>query len=141
MHFLIFFVQKSFSTKNYLLFAKINLTTWGPLYTCLVLFFIYIQRRGRRVFIFVAYFREKGTQLMISIMRFCPEFKISTLCADPSPPFKALICETGQKFHYDGPLHEMNFMTYHTLKPLKTDTSLRRTLSHVPVERRSVFHR
>ena len=32
----IFFVEKSFLTQNFLLFAEINLTTWGPLYTCLV---------------------------------------------------------------------------------------------------------
>ena len=32
-----FFVQKSFLTKNYFLTAEINLTTRGPLYTCLVL--------------------------------------------------------------------------------------------------------
>ena len=31
-----FFVQKSFLTKTFLLFAEINLTTRGPLYTCLV---------------------------------------------------------------------------------------------------------
>ena len=31
-----FFVQRSFLTKNYFLIAEINLTTWGPLYTCLV---------------------------------------------------------------------------------------------------------
>ena len=31
-----FFVQKSFSTKCYFLIAEINLTTWGPLHTCLV---------------------------------------------------------------------------------------------------------
>ena len=36
--FLFFFVQKSFLTKNYFLTAEINLTTRGPLYTCLVLF-------------------------------------------------------------------------------------------------------
>ena len=30
------FVQKSFLTKNYFLTAEINLTTWGPFYTCLV---------------------------------------------------------------------------------------------------------
>ena len=36
MHFLIFFVQKSFLTKNYFLTAEIKLTTRGPLYTCLV---------------------------------------------------------------------------------------------------------
>ena len=33
-----FFVNKSFLTKNYFLTAELNLTTWGPLYTCLVLF-------------------------------------------------------------------------------------------------------
>ena len=32
----IFFVQKSFLTQNILLFDEINLTTRGPLYTCLV---------------------------------------------------------------------------------------------------------
>ena len=32
----IFFVQKSFLTKNYFPTAEINLTTRGPLYTCLV---------------------------------------------------------------------------------------------------------
>ena len=31
-----FFVQKLFLTKNYFLIAAINLTTRGPLYTCLV---------------------------------------------------------------------------------------------------------
>ena len=31
-----FFYQKSFSTPIFLLFAEINLTTRGPLYTCLV---------------------------------------------------------------------------------------------------------
>ena len=35
--FLDFFVQKSFLTKNFLT-ADINLTTRGPLYTCLVVF-------------------------------------------------------------------------------------------------------
>ena len=35
--FLFVFVQKSFFTKNLFLFAEINLTTRGPLYTCLVL--------------------------------------------------------------------------------------------------------
>ena len=35
--FLIFFVQKLFLTKNYFLTAEITLTTWGQLYTCLVL--------------------------------------------------------------------------------------------------------
>ena len=35
MHF--FYVQKLFLTQNFLLFAEINLTTWGPLYTCLVI--------------------------------------------------------------------------------------------------------
>ena len=38
MHFFNFFVQKSFLTKNYFLTAERNLTTWGPLYTCLVTF-------------------------------------------------------------------------------------------------------
>ena len=33
---MIFFVQKSFLTKNYFLIVEINLTTRGPLYTCLV---------------------------------------------------------------------------------------------------------
>ena len=32
-----FFVQKSFLTEIYFLTAEINLTTRGPLYTCLVL--------------------------------------------------------------------------------------------------------
>ena len=32
-----FFGQKSFLTKNYFLTAEVNLTTRGPLYTCLVL--------------------------------------------------------------------------------------------------------
>ena len=36
--FLFVFVQKSFLTKNYFLTAEINLTTLGPLYTCLVAF-------------------------------------------------------------------------------------------------------
>ena len=36
-----FFVQKSFLTKNYFLTAEINLTTRGPLYTCLVCFYIW----------------------------------------------------------------------------------------------------
>ena len=37
MHFLIFFLFKnSFLTKNYFHTAEINLTTRGPLYTCLV---------------------------------------------------------------------------------------------------------
>ena len=31
-----FFVEKSFLTKSYFLIAEINLTTRGPLYTCLV---------------------------------------------------------------------------------------------------------
>ena len=35
------FVQKSFLTKNYFLTAKIILTTRGPLYTCLVLIFLF----------------------------------------------------------------------------------------------------
>ena len=35
--FLFVFVQKSFLTKKLFLFAEINLTTQGPLYTCLVL--------------------------------------------------------------------------------------------------------
>ena len=39
MHFFIFLVQKSFLTKNYFLFTMINLTTRGPLYTCLVFIF------------------------------------------------------------------------------------------------------
>ena len=34
--FLFVFVQKSFLTKKFFLFAEINLTTRGPLYTCLV---------------------------------------------------------------------------------------------------------
>ena len=37
MHFLIFLVQKSFLTKNYFLTADRNLTTRGPLYTCLAM--------------------------------------------------------------------------------------------------------
>ena len=36
MHFLIFFVQKSFLTKKYFHTAEINFTSQGPLYTCLV---------------------------------------------------------------------------------------------------------
>ena len=36
-----FFVQKSFLTKNYFLTAEINLTTWGPLYTCLVVLHVF----------------------------------------------------------------------------------------------------
>ena len=32
-----YFFQKSFFTENYFLIAAINLTYWGPLYTCLVL--------------------------------------------------------------------------------------------------------
>ena len=36
MHFFIFFVQKSFLTKNYFLTAEIDLTIGGPLYTRLV---------------------------------------------------------------------------------------------------------
>ena len=36
--FLIFFVKKSFLTKNYIVIAVINLTTRGPSYTCLVLY-------------------------------------------------------------------------------------------------------
>ena len=36
----LFFVQKSFLTKSCLLIAVINLTTWGPLYTCPVYFFL-----------------------------------------------------------------------------------------------------
>ena len=35
MHF--FFIQKSFWTKNYFHTAEMNLTTRGPLYTCLVM--------------------------------------------------------------------------------------------------------
>ena len=35
-----FFVPKSFLTKNYFLTAEINLTTLGPLYTCLVVIWI-----------------------------------------------------------------------------------------------------
>ena len=35
--FYFFFVQKTFLTKNYFLTAEINLTTQGPLYTCLVI--------------------------------------------------------------------------------------------------------
>ena len=35
MHNLWFF-QKSLFPENYILIAAINLTTWGPLYTCLV---------------------------------------------------------------------------------------------------------
>ena len=38
-----FFVQKSFLTKKFLLFAEINLTTQGPLYTCLVSLLITFQ--------------------------------------------------------------------------------------------------
>ena len=34
--FFCFYVQKSFLTKNCFLTAEINLTTRGPLYTCLV---------------------------------------------------------------------------------------------------------
>ena len=37
--FLFVFVQKSFLTKIFFIFAEINLTTRGPLYTCLVLIF------------------------------------------------------------------------------------------------------
>ena len=37
MYFFIFFVQKSFLTTIFFLFAEINLITRGPLYTCLVL--------------------------------------------------------------------------------------------------------
>ena len=36
--FLFVFVQKSFLTKKLSRFAEINLTTRGPLYTCLVFF-------------------------------------------------------------------------------------------------------
>ena len=36
--FLFVFVQKSFLTKNFLLYVEINLTTRGPLYPCLVMF-------------------------------------------------------------------------------------------------------
>ena len=58
--------------------------------SCFVLH-LYTKKRKKSIY-FRRLFSWKGTQLMISIMRFCPEFKISTLCADPSPPFKALIC-------------------------------------------------
>ena len=40
--FFIFFAQKSFLTTIFKLFAEINLTTRGPLYTCLVYISIYI---------------------------------------------------------------------------------------------------
>ena len=33
----VFFVQKSFLTKNYFHTAGINWTIWGPLYTCLII--------------------------------------------------------------------------------------------------------
>ena len=36
VYFVLFFVQKSFLTKNHFHTAEINLTTEGPLYTCLV---------------------------------------------------------------------------------------------------------
>ena len=48
--FLFVFVQKSFLTKNYFLTAEINLTTRGPLYTCLIesqFDFFQIQNIGR----------------------------------------------------------------------------------------------
>ena len=55
MQFLIFYVQKSFLTKNYFLTAAINLTTRGPLYTCLdssleYLFFLYLAVSVERLF-------------------------------------------------------------------------------------------
>ena len=46
--FLFVFVQKSFLTKKYFLYVEINLTTRGPLYTCLVLLYILHQERAVR---------------------------------------------------------------------------------------------
>ena len=42
--FLIVYDQKSYLAKKKIIFAEINLTTRGPLYTCLVYFFIYLSK-------------------------------------------------------------------------------------------------
>ena len=44
------FFQKSFFTKNYFLIVAINLTTRGPLYTCLVDFDHLLQRANMELF-------------------------------------------------------------------------------------------
>ena len=51
MGFLYYFFQKSLFTENYLLIAGINLTTQGPLYTCLVLSELFkdFTARGRGI--------------------------------------------------------------------------------------------
>ena len=50
MHFFIYFVQKSFLTKNYFLIAEIILTTRGPLYTCLVIWVFFGTKQYRKFF-------------------------------------------------------------------------------------------
>ena len=42
--FFYFFCSKSFLVKNYFLTAEIDLTTRGPLYTCLVMHFLFIPQ-------------------------------------------------------------------------------------------------
>ena len=51
------FVQKSLLNKNDFLTAEINLTTLGPLYTCLVLFSIILcaRKNGMKMFLPVTY--------------------------------------------------------------------------------------
>ena len=58
--FLSFFVQKSFLNKNYFLNAEINLTTRGPLCTCLVSLALKFL-----VHILVPIFEEPGPYLVL----------------------------------------------------------------------------
>ena len=55
-----FFVKKIIFDKNYFLIAGINLTTWGPLYTCLVLTAISwnLTKKVLELFLFQLY--QKG---------------------------------------------------------------------------------
>ena len=44
-----FFAQKSFLTKKSFLFAEINLSTRGPLHTCLVLLYFQVSKVNRKI--------------------------------------------------------------------------------------------
>ena len=48
--FFYYFFQKSLFTENYILIAAINLTTQGPLYTCLVILYVYFLKGFNKFF-------------------------------------------------------------------------------------------
>ena len=72
---------------------------------CVILFVIYINRKGKNVFLFVSYSRKVCIQLIIFKCNCCPEFETARCRPLPPslPPLKAKVQSAGKNLNTMAP--------------------------------------